>query len=101
MPVTKSAKRALRKDQRRRATNQRIRRRFKAAVKAFRESPSKKGLQEAFSQLDRAAKRGVIHKNKSSRLKSHLAKLLPGKPEDRRQKTEGRKRRPKVEKGKK
>lgn len=101
MPVTKSAKRALRQDRRRALLNQRIRRRFRSAVKTFRENPTAPGLKKAASTLDTAAKKGVIHKNKASRLKSRLAKLVPGKPEDRRRKAENRKRRQKIEKRKK
>lgn len=80
MPVTKSAKKALRQSGKREALNKKIRSQYRAAVKSVRENPSAKGLQEAFSALDKAVKKNVIHKNKASRLKSQLARLLPQKP---------------------
>ena len=75
MPVTKSAKKALRRDRRRATINKRIKEKIKEVLKRVRKSPTKKNLQEASSVLDKAAKKKVIHKNKASRLKSRLAKL--------------------------
>ena len=79
MPVTVSAKKALRRDRRRTIVNKKIRIKIKEAVKAARKKPTPKTLKEAYSALDRAAKKKVIHKNKASRLKSRLAKLLKPK----------------------
>lgn len=76
MPVTQSAKKKMRHDKRRYLINQKIRRQMKVVIKAMRKSPTKKALQKASQALDRAAKKGVIHKTKASRLKSRLAKLL-------------------------
>lgn len=76
MPVTPSAQKALRRDKRRSLVNLKIKRKVKEAVKKFRQNPTKKNLQLAFSLLDRAAKKKVFHKNKSARLKSQLTKLL-------------------------
>lgn len=75
MPVTVSAKKALRRDRRRTMVNRRIRHRLKKALKDARENPTKKLLSQAASILDRAAKKKVIHFNKAARLKSRLAKL--------------------------
>lgn len=84
MPVTQSAKKALRRDQRRKVVNERIRRRLKQALKQAQSNPSKKLLNQASSILDRAAKKKVIHPNKAARLKSRLAKLTKeGKREKR------------------
>lgn len=41
-----------------------------------RKKPTKKNLGSVFSELDRAAKKHVIHKNKAARLKSRLSKLV-------------------------
>lgn len=79
MPITKSAKKKMRRDQRRAIINLKIRRQMKLAVKQMRQKPAKKALQKASQMLDRAAKKGVIHPNKASRLKSRLAKLLQKK----------------------
>jgi len=76
MPVTKSAKKALRRDQRRAVINLRIKRKIKAALKKVKENPTKKNLALAYSLLDRAAKKGVIHQNKTSRIKSRLTKKV-------------------------
>ena len=75
MPVTKSAKKALRRDQRREVINQRIRRQLKQILKQARAKPTKKLLSQAAKTIDRAAKKKVIHPNKAARLKSRLAKL--------------------------
>jgi len=75
MPVTKSAKKALRRDQRREVVNQRIRRQLKQTLKQARAKPTKKLLSQAARIIDRAAKKKVIHPNKAARLKSRLAKL--------------------------
>jgi len=42
----------------------------------MRKQPTKKSLALVFSALDKAAKTGVIHKNKAARLKARLSKLL-------------------------
>lgn len=75
MPITKSAKKALRRDRRRTIINKRIKRRIKTILKKARQNPTKKALTLVASALDRAAKKHVIHKNKAARLKSRLAKL--------------------------
>ena len=76
MPITKSALKALRKDKRRTEINRPIRSKFKAAIKRARNKPTCKNVRFASLLLDRAAKKKIIHKNKASRLKSRLAKLL-------------------------
>lgn len=75
MPVTVSAKKALRRDQRKTIINRRIQSRLKEALKQARENPTKKHLSQAASIIDQAAKKRVIHPNKAARLKSRLAKL--------------------------
>jgi small subunit ribosomal protein S20 len=76
MPVSSSAKKALRKDRRREQINLKIRRQVKMAIKAVRKKPSRKTLNLAFSWLDKAVKKNVFKKNKAARLKSRLSKLL-------------------------
>jgi len=79
MPVTKSAKGALKKDQRRQAENLKTKNAYKKAIGYFKKNISSQALSEAYTKIDRAAKKNVIHKNKASRLKSQLAKLLKEK----------------------
>ncbi len=76
MPVTKSAKKALKQEKRRATENQKIRNAYKKAIRFFKENVSSKALATAYTKIDQAAKKQVIHKNKASRLKSQLAKLL-------------------------
>jgi small subunit ribosomal protein S20 len=76
MPVTSSAKKKLRRDRRFTAFNRLARTKYRSALKTARLKPSEKTVSEAFSALDLAAKKSIIHKNKASRLKSRLAKLL-------------------------
>jgi small subunit ribosomal protein S20 len=75
MPVTISAKKALRRDQQRTIVNRRIRLQLKKALKRARTNPTNKVLSQTASVLDRAAKKRVIHPSKAARLKSRLAKL--------------------------
>lgn len=76
MPVLKSAKKALRVSKRRKGENERIQKNLGAVIKAFRVNPTLTGLVKAYSAIDRAAKNHIIHKNKASRLKGSLAKLV-------------------------
>lgn len=75
MPVTVSAKKALRRDRTRAVVNRRLRNQLKKALKQARAKPTKKLLSQASSMLDRAAKKRIIHPNKATRLKSRLVKL--------------------------
>jgi len=76
MPQTKSAKKALRRDRRREATNKLVRQGLKKALKLARKKVSSKNLTQADRALDMAAKKGVIPKKRADRLKSRLAKLV-------------------------
>lgn len=75
MPIIKSAIKKLRQDRQREAHNRAIKKKFKEAILAFRKKPTLANLSVASSQLDKAAKRHIIHKNKASRLKSNLSSL--------------------------
>ena len=80
MPLTKSAKKALRVDRDRKAINDATRNKVKSALKAARlaidagDKDAKAKIDATYRELDLAAKKNVIHKNKASRLKSRLAK---------------------------
>lgn len=76
MPILQSSKQTMRQQQRRAVINLRVREAYKTAVKTMRETPSPENLQTVFSELDKAAKKGVIHKNKAARLKSRLSARL-------------------------
>jgi small subunit ribosomal protein S20 len=76
MPITKQAIKKMRHDKIVTRRNNRADDSIHNAVKLMRKSPSQKQLSVVFSLLDKAVKRNIIHKNKSSRVKTRLAKLL-------------------------
>ena len=86
MPVTKSAKKALRTATRRHAENLIQKDTFKKAVKAVKKAVAEGSektaelFSKAQSALDRAAKNNTVHPNKAARLKSRLAKKLTAGP---------------------
>jgi small subunit ribosomal protein S20 len=69
--------------ERRRIRNKGVKTYTKTMAKKVRQAPDKetaeKILPAAYSALDRAAKKNVIHPNKASRLKSRLAKATKTK----------------------
>lgn len=76
MPIIKSALKKLRQDRQATLRNDRTRRRYKKAILLMRKTPNAERLGVAMSRLDQAAKRHVVHRNKASRLKRNLARLL-------------------------
>lgn len=76
MPITASAKKALRQNIRRRKKNLAQKKILKEAVKSYKKSPSAELLAKAYRALDKAAKTNLMKKNRASRLKSRLSKLL-------------------------
>lgn len=79
MPVTAQAEKKLRRDRKQQKVNAVHRAHLRDGVKSMRKTPTKKQLQEVFTLLDKSVKLHVIHKNKASRLKSRLSKLLATK----------------------
>ena len=77
MPVTKTAKRALRGSKKKAAVNQLIVSGLEEAIRLAKKSHSREKILKAISLADRAAKKMVIHRNKAGRIKSTLSKLLP------------------------
>ncbi len=77
MPVTKTAKRALRSSKKKEIVNKQILVNLKGSIRIARKKKVVKNILTAISLTDRAAKRNVIHKNKAARIKSSLSRLLP------------------------
>jgi len=77
MPVTKTAKRALRSSKRKEKINTNIKSQLDVAIRIAKKSNSKAKVLAAISMADKAAKKNIIHKNKAARIKSNLTKLLP------------------------
>jgi len=81
MPITKSAKKAIRGSLRKKGYNDQRKRAMKEVIKkiekAAKESKdeAKKMLSSAYKAIDKAAQKGVIKKNNAARKKSRLARL--------------------------
>lgn len=82
MPITTSAKKALRGSKTKKTRNDRNKKNIKEATKKIEKllkdkkvSEAKKVLPEAYKAIDKAAKRGVIKKNTAARKKSQLSRI--------------------------
>ena len=87
MPITTSAKKALRQSKRKKSFNDRRKRNYRSAVKEFKKAiaakdfdTAKKLLPAVYKTLDKAAKSNTISKNKASRTKSRLSKHFSPAP---------------------
>jgi len=83
MPITKSAKKALKQNRKKRVFNlKRIKKmrslikEIKTLIKDKKKEEALKILPETYKAIDKATKRGVIKKNTANRKKSRLAKAL-------------------------
>ena len=81
MPITKSARKALKQNRKRRLRNLRYKTKVKSLIKEFKILISNKKIEEAkkllpkiYKAIDKAAKVGVFKKNTASRKKSSIAK---------------------------
>lgn len=79
MPVTKTAKRALRGSKNKEIVNKLIVGSLEVAIRQARKSKTSEKVTKAVSLTDRAVKKNVIHKNKAARIKSQLSKLISPK----------------------
>ena len=79
MANTKSAKKRVRQNERRRIRNRGVRSKVRTAVKLARGSEGaemRTAVAEAIRELDRAVSKGVLHRNTAARKKSGLARRL-------------------------
>ena len=83
MPITKSAKKALRQNKKRNKINTARKRTIKDLVKQAKDLVAKGKIKEAkellpqiYKALDKTAKTGTIKKNTASRKKSRMTKLI-------------------------
>lgn len=76
MPITSSAKKALRQGARRNAVNAVRRKVLKNTIKAFKKNPNAENLRLVYKKLDKAAKVNIIKNNTAARMKSRLSKKL-------------------------
>ncbi len=77
MPVTKTAKRALRVSEKKGVFNKILLSRLETLVRQAKKSKTKEKITSAMAFLDKAAAKNAIHRNKAARIKSVLSKLLP------------------------
>jgi small subunit ribosomal protein S20 len=82
MPITQSAKKAIRGSLRKKAFNDQRKRDMKEIIKKIEKASKKdkaeavKMLSSAFAAIDKAAKKGVIKKNNAANKKSRLSRLV-------------------------
>lgn len=76
MPILKNAKKALRASKKKADVNRRTRSRMRTMMAKMFKQPSAEILSSAFSAVDRAAKKNLIHKNKAARYKSQMSAAL-------------------------
>jgi len=79
MPVTKSAKKKLRKDKKREIDNKKLKNTLIKLIKQAKKNPTAENLKKAVKTLDISVKKRIIHPNKASRIKSKLSKLIKQK----------------------
>jgi small subunit ribosomal protein S20 len=82
MPITKSAKKALRGSARKKAVNDRRKKTMKDSIKEIEKlvkaksvAEAKKLMAQAQAAIDKAAKKGVIKKNTAARKIARLARI--------------------------
>jgi small subunit ribosomal protein S20 len=82
MPITQSAKKAIRGSLRKKAFNDQRKKTMKEIIKKIEKvvktdkKEAEKMLSVAFKAIDKSAQKGVIKKNNAARKKSRLAKLV-------------------------
>ena len=74
MPILANAKKALRVSLKKATANRRTKSLVKTFVDKALKQPTPENTASAFSQLDKAVKKNVLHKNKAARIKSRVSK---------------------------
>lgn len=77
MPVIKSAIKKLRQDRVREARNDEFRKKLRDTLRQTKKSTADiTVLKEAYSIIDKATKKNLLHANKAARLKSQIAQAI-------------------------
>lgn len=83
MPILQSAKKRVRQNEKRRSRNRVFRgqartfiKKARLAIESGKVEEARTATQSAVSALDKAAQKGVIHKNNASRRKSRIMRSL-------------------------
>lgn len=78
MPLLRNAKKKQRQDKKRTLNNLKVKSTFKRYLKEAKTPKKTEDVNLAFSSIDKAVKKHILHKNKAARMKSTLSKsLLP------------------------
>jgi ribosomal protein S20 len=73
MPIIKSAKKRVKQTRKATVRNAKTKRSLRSSLKGFLRKPTAASKSKAESSLDKAAKKGLVHKNKVARKKRQLA----------------------------
>ncbi len=77
MPNLASSKKALRVSKKRQKVNARVTREYKEQIKTLKSSKTpKKEVDSAYSKVDTAVKKRVIHAKKAARIKSKISEFV-------------------------
>lgn len=83
MPITDSAKKALKQSKKKQKLNKRYKKRMKKNIREIEDQieegeleKAKDKLPQAYKAIDKAAKKNIIHENKADRKKSQLAQKV-------------------------
>lgn len=79
MPVIKSAKKKLKVDRKRESANKKAESYIDLVVKKAQKKPTAESVRIAFKAIDKGVKKDIYHKNKASRIKARLSKLISNK----------------------
>ncbi len=73
--VHKDVKKRLKTSLKAKARNREIKSELRSLIKKTEANPVQENLKPAFSLLDKASRKKIIHKNTASRIKSRLSRL--------------------------
>ncbi len=76
MPNIKTAKKRVRIAAEKTAINKVFKTRYRTMIRKMEQEPGEENLAIAMSAIDKAAKKGVLHKNNAARKKARLARIL-------------------------
>lgn len=82
MPITSSAKKAMRQSSKKRLVNKKFKDDLKISLNVFNKKIAKKEtltleeLNTIYARIDKALKKGILHKNTAARRKSLVAKMF-------------------------
>ena len=79
MPILKNAKKALRSSERKRVVNRRVKTQVKTYLDKVKKSGDAKDVAAAYSAIDKAVKKNLIHHNKAARLKAQATRAVKAK----------------------